>query len=88
MNRLTIPEYNLLMEALELREVDRDYRAHQQAFLNFAVQAKKKSGKNKERPVYSTFKKFFDYDKAIRKVKQKKQPSRFSGFGKFLKKGE
>lgn len=86
-NRLTIPEYNLLMEALELREVDKDYRIHQQAFLNFAVQAKRKSGKNKEKPVYTSFKKFFNYDRAIKSVKKNKQPNRFSGIGKLLSKG-
>lgn len=40
-----------------------DYRNHVQAFLNFSVTAKRKSGKNKEKPVFSRFKKFFDYEK-------------------------
>lgn len=51
-DRLTIPEYTLLMEAVQLREVDKDYRNHLQAFLNFAVKAEKKVGKNKTKPVY------------------------------------
>lgn len=88
-DRLTIPEYNLLMESLELRWVDQDYRNHLQAFLNFAVKAERKAGKNKTRPVYSRFEKFFDYEKAIRKVTRKeKKKDRFTGIGKYLPKGE
>lgn len=88
-DRLTIPEYNLLMEAVQLREVDKDYRNHLQAFLNFAVKAERKAGKNKTRPVYSRFEKFFDYEKAIRKVTRKeKKKDRFEGIGKYLPKGE
>lgn len=89
-DRLTIAEYNLMMEAVELRQVDQDYRNHLQAFLNFAVKAEKKSGKNKSKPVYRKFKHFYNYEDELRKVKEKKtdrQKSRFSGFGKFLKKG-
>ena len=48
-----------MAEAARLKEVDKDYRNHLQAFLNFAVRAKKKAGKNKQRPVYPTFKKFY-----------------------------
>lgn len=90
MDRLTIPEYNLLMEAVELKQFDLDYRNHLQAFLNFAVKARKKVGKNKSRPVYTTFEKFFNYEKFLKKIKSKKeeQEQRYSGLGKFLKKGE
>lgn len=88
-DRLTIPEYLLLMEAVRLKQVDMDYRNHLQAFLNFAVKAEKKSGKNKSKPVFNKFKKFYDYDEEIRKVQNKgSEKSRFSGIGKFLKKGE
>lgn len=66
-----------------------DYRNHLQAFLNFAVKAEKKSGKNKSKPVYSKFKRFYDYEKEIEKVTNKgSEKSRLSGLGKFLKKGE
>ena len=90
MDRLTIPEYSLLMEAVRLRQVDKDYRNHLQAFLNFAVKAEKKSGKNKSKPVYSKFKRFYDYEKEIEKVQNKGVPakSRFAGIGKLLTKGE
>lgn len=86
-DRLTIPEYLLLMEAVRLKQVDMDYRNHLQAFLNFAVKAEKKAGKNKSKPVYTKFKKFYNYEEEIRKVTNKgKEKSRFSGIGKFLKK--
>ena len=90
MDRITIPEYDLLMKAANLRRVDADYRNHLQAFLNFVVKAEKRSGK-KSKPVYSKFNDFYDYEteinKAIGKEKEKAK-SRFSGIGKYLKKGE
>lgn len=87
MDILTIPEYKLLMKAVKLKQIDIDYRNHLQAYLNFAVQAEKKAGKGKTRPVYNTFKKFYDYEKELQKVEKKKENSRFSGLKKFLKKG-
>lgn len=88
-DRLTIPEYELLMEAVRLKEVDMDYRNHLQAFLNFSVKAQKKTGKHKSKPVFTRFKKFFDYEKAIADAKKKeKEQSRFNGIGKLLEKGE
>lgn len=86
-DRLTIPEYELLMQAVRLKQVDMDYRVHQQAFLNFAVKAEKKSGK-KSKPVYTKFKNFYDYEAEVNKVKRKKKKSRFAGIGKLLNKGE
>lgn len=88
MDRLTIPEYNLLMEAAQMKQVDKDYRNHLQAFLNFAVKAEKKSGKNKSKPVYRKFKQFYNYEAELRKVHKTERQSRFSGIGKLLKKGE
>lgn len=85
---MTIPEYNLLMEAAQLKQVDADYRNHLQAFLNFAVKAEKKAGKGKTKPVYRKFKQFYDYEEEVQKITKKdKGKSRFSGIGKFLKKG-
>lgn len=87
-DRLTIPEYNLLMEAVRLKQIDKDYRNHLQAFLNFAVKAEKKAGKNKSKPVFSKFKQFYDYEKELKKVKDKDdEKARFSGIGSLLKKG-
>ncbi len=88
-DQLTIAQYEIMMEALELRMLDQDFYEHRQAFLNLAVQAQKKAGKGKTRPVYRTFKQFFDYDRELDKLKSRKKQkkSRFSGIGKLLKKG-
>ena len=88
-DRLTIPEYLLLMDAVRLRQVDMDYRSHLVAWLTFSAKAEKKAGKNKTRPVYDKFIKFFNYEKEIQKATNKQdKKSRFSGIGKLLKKGE
>ena len=87
-DRLTLDEYNLLMEAVRLKQVDKDYRNHLQAFLNFAVKAQRKTGKDKSKPVYSKFKRFYDYEAEIKKVTNKgNEKSKFAGIGKFFKKG-
>ena len=87
-DRLTIPEYELLMQAVRLKQVDMDYRNHLQAFLNFAVKAEKKSGK-KSKPVFTKFKRFYDYEKELAKVTNKGgEKSRFAGIGRLLNKGE
>lgn len=88
-DRLTIPEYEILIEAYQLKTVDDNYRAHWQAFLNFAVQAKKSVGKKKTKPVYNRFDKFFDYEGELKRVqckKKEKKHERFSGIGKLLRK--
>lgn len=64
-DRLEIPEYELLIKAQELRQVDEEYTAHEIAFLGVAARATK--GK-RGTPVYKKFKDFFDYEKAVRKV--------------------
>ena len=64
--RLEIPEYELLMKAANLRQVDEECRIHEQAFLTDVAKATK--GK-KGTPVYKKFKDFFDYEAAIKKVK-------------------
>lgn len=85
-DRLTIPEYELLMKAARLREVDKSYRNHLQAFLNFVVKAEQKAGKNKTKPVYTTFRKFFNYEREIEKaIGTGKSQDRFSEIQKFLK---
>lgn len=85
-DRLTIYEYNILIEAENLKQVDRDYRNHLQAYLNFQATAKKNVGKTKQKPVFDKFIKFFDYDKAIKKVQSKKsEKGRLSALSKFLK---
>ena len=86
-DRLTFAEYALLMEAVRLKQIDIDYRVHQQAFLNLAVKAQKQVGK-KVKYIYSNFEKFYDYKKELKKVKGKEEKkARFSGIGSLLKKG-
>ena len=83
---MTLPEYMLLMQAVQLKHVDLEYVLHLQAYLNFAAQAKKKAGKNKEKPVYRTFKQFFDYEKAVdRVIKKDKKDDKFLRLSKFIK---
>lgn len=83
-DRLTIPEYLLLMEAVKLKQIDMDYRAHLQAWLTFSAKATNKKGV----PIYKKFKRFYDYEKHLREATKKVDTkSRFSGIGKFLKKG-
>ena len=84
---ITIAEYNTLMKAVELRQVDMDYRNHQLAYLSFVVQGQKKAGKNKTKPVYPKFEKFYDYEKEINRVLGIKKQSRFDGIGKLLREG-
>ena len=85
-DKLTIPEYNLLMEAVQLKEVDKDYRNHLQAFLNFAVKAEKKVGKGRTKPVYQRFRKFFDYEKEVDRIKNRKQKNeRLDIIGRMMK---
>lgn len=87
-DQLTIAQYEIMMEALRLRMVDESFHRHSQAFLNFAVQAEKKAGKGKTRPVYRKFGQFFDFKKELKKAKNpKREDSRFAGIGKLLKKG-
>lgn len=83
-------EYNILSEAYALKYVDKERDLHELAFLNFAATATKKSGK----PVYKTFKKFFDYEKELERVKRKgldesiKEKNRISTIGNLLYGGE
>lgn len=79
-----------MIDALELKMLDRDLHEHRQAFLNFAVKAEKKAGKGKTKPVYKKFRDFFDYDNELKILKERKKnkKSRFSGIGKMLRRGE
>ena len=84
-DRLTLPEYYLLMEAARLKQIDMDYRNHLQAWLTFSAQATKKKGQ----PVYSKFTKFYDYEKHLKEATKKESKKvRFPGIGKLLNKGE
>lgn len=62
MDNLTIPEYNLLMKANALQQLDRDRDIHLQAYMNQLAKATEKKGK-RQVPVYPTFKDFYDHEK-------------------------
>ena len=75
------------MEAHNLRQIDEDYRVHQEAWLSFAAQAKKKSGMNKEVPVYKKFRDFYDYEKEIDKYLRPKV-NQLQGLSRYMKEKE
>ena len=64
-----------MMEALRLRNVDEDFNAHRQAWLNREVQAEKQIGK-KSKPVFGTFDQFFDYEKRLNNNPKKLETTR------------
>ena len=49
--------------------------------MNYAVKAEKRVGKNKTRPVYQKFSKFFDYERQIDRVKNEKRNLRIDFLG-------
>ena len=87
-DRLTLKEYGWLIEAKELRDIDRERDMHWQAYLNFMASAKKESG-NKLVPVHKTFKHFFDYKKELKRAEErnnpKKKDKRFEGIAQIIK---
>ena len=78
---------HLLMEAVKLQQIDKDYRNHLQAFLNYSVKAQKKIGRNKTRPIFTKFQKFYDYEKELEKARGTVK-SRFAEASKFLRGGK
>ncbi|NEX54126.1 hypothetical protein GTP07_14440 [Lactococcus lactis] len=54
---MTISEYELRLKAYRLKRLDEQEFIYQQAWANWQVQATKQQGK---KPLYPTFKKFFD----------------------------
>lgn len=84
-DRLTIPEWKLLRKAIELKQEEKDYRNHLQAFLNFKAKARKKSG----RPVFTIFKKFYDHEANLREImKEENKTDRFARVKQLLKREE
>ena len=84
-DRITLPEYLLLMKAMRYKQIDRERELYLQAWLTFAAKATKKKGQ----PVYKKFEKFYDYEARLKEVEtEKSKKSRFSGVEKFFKKKE
>lgn len=65
-DRMTLYEYDMRIAAYHLRQVDREYEIHLQAWANWNVQAMKSQGKNKRVPVFKNFKQFFDYEQRVK----------------------
>lgn len=80
-DRLTIPEYQMLCKAYELKMVDSANERHQQAWLTVSAGATKKDG----RPVYKKFKDFFNYEAELKKVGKAKPNTKFSNLSKHMK---
>ena len=83
-DNITPYEYRLLMKSKELEMVDEEYKIHLQAYLNMSAQAKKRAGK-KVKPVYTTFNKFYNYQKSLDRVMGIKKKSKFDGLAQFIK---
>lgn len=64
-DRMTIHEYELLCEAEKYKQLDKTSDLALNAWLSFVASAKKKVGKN-FKPVYPTFKSFFNYEKELK----------------------
>lgn len=65
---MSLYEYRLRMEANVLKQVDREYELHLQAWLIREVKAEKMVGKSKAEAVYKRFDSFFDYNSRIAQV--------------------
>ncbi|PZL70958.1 hypothetical protein CI088_13835 [Enterococcus plantarum] len=61
--RLTIPDYELRMKAYQLKQLDRQYEIHLQAWATVMAGQTRKG-----KPIFRTFDKFFDYRKAEEKI--------------------
>ena len=83
-DKMSIYDFSLLMKAVGIREIDTMHHIHLQAFQNVRAKARKSAGRGKTRPVYTTYKKFFDYEKELETVKPKKT-SKYDGLKKKLK---
>lgn len=83
-NRMTIPEYMIRIRAEKLHQVDMDYRNHLQAFLNFSVQSQRRSGKG-SKPVYRTFRKFYNYEDELRKAQGKPSSTAMARLSEYMK---
>ena len=63
--RTTIADYEVLIEAYQLRKLDEELSIHLLAWQTVQEGASNKQGK----PVYSKFSKFFDYEKRQKEIK-------------------
>lgn len=88
MDRLTIHEYNLLIKAANLRQVDEAYTAHMIGWASARARDKKRHGKNGYKPAYKSFDDFFDYREAIDNIlhPDNEYKTKMAGLAKLLQK--
>lgn len=67
-----LAEYQLRMEAYQLRQVQKHEEIAMQAWMNQAVQATK--GTRHPRPLFKTFKEFFDTQEQVNRVRTMYEP--------------
>lgn len=66
---LSMAEYEILMKAYKLKQIDKLYYIHRTAYENQRAKATKKQGKNFV-SVYKSFKDFFDYEKELKEAEK------------------
>jgi hypothetical protein len=71
-DRMTLEEYTLRCKAYEMQNVKNMYDLHVQAWLDREINAEKKTGKNKTKPVYRKLTDFFDVEKEYERVMNRK----------------
>lgn len=84
-DRLTLPELELMWHAINLKAIDHEDDLHKLAWLTVSAGATNKSGK----PVYAKYKKFFDKEAEIERLTEQEQkakkPSKFDAYARHLK---
>lgn len=76
---MTPRQYYALMRGYNYQVIDSNYDMHKQAWLNNQVKATKSTGtKGKTEPVFGTFRKFFDYERELKRVDQQYNPKPIS----------
>ena len=74
---MTLAEYDIYMEATELKELDKRMFIHEQAWANQAV--KSTTGGKNPKPIYKNFQKFFGdaFEKTVKKIQKQHNPELF-----------
>lgn len=70
-------EYLMLMKAAALRVIDTERDIHLLAYMTEVAKSRKKVGREL-RPVYKTFKDFFDYERRVDELMGAKEPMKIS----------
>ena len=87
--KIDIPDYMALMEAVRYREADKSFWTHFLAWQTMRAAGKKKAGKG-YKMAFPRFKKFYDADKAERAIRESRKhekghESHFAGLAEHLR---